>query len=130
GVARGVAGLLAGREEDTVVVRYEDPPRPAPGNYITAPEPPGCVNTGRAPAIGRSARYPDRYYVGTEAQVTRLEPGRQTVCGWEPALEEYRRLAQPWFERLARAREDVARAKARLNADPTDVEAALVLGDN
>jgi hypothetical protein len=35
--------------------------KPAPGRIIVAPEYPGCIGTGDAPAIGQSAKHPDRY---------------------------------------------------------------------
>jgi hypothetical protein len=109
--------------------------KPGPGRIIVAPEYPGCVGTGDAPAIGQSAKHPGRFSVGTESALTLRpffadDPRPEWFDNWPAARRRYLELVRPWLRKVLAARAQVQAARAALRSDPTDLSAALTLSDS
>ena len=109
--------------------------QPGTGRIITAPEYPGCIGTGDAPAVGQSGKRPGRFCVGTEAALTLPamfvdDPRPEWFDNWPDARRRYLELARPWFAGITAERARIKSARASLASDPTDLSAALVLSDS
>lgn len=119
--------------------------KPAPGRIITAPEYPGCVGTGDAPAIGQSGKRPGRFCVGTEAALPAMfadDPCPEWFDDWPDARRRYLELARPWLGKVAAERARIRSARSTLargltpsgTASPSDfdatIAAALTLSDS
>jgi len=109
--------------------------QPAPGRLIVAPEYPGCIGTGDAPAIGQSRKRPGRYCVGTEAALTlpalfEDDARPEWFDNWPDARARYLELSRPWLRKVAAEHARVQAARLALHSDPTDLAAVLTLSDN
>lgn len=107
--------------------------QPGPGRIITAPEYPGCIGTGDAPAIGQSRS--GRFCVGTEAALTLPamfvdDPRPEWFDNWPDARRRYLELARPWFAGIAAERARIKSARLALHSNPLDLSAALTLSDS
>ena len=112
--------------------------KPAPGRIIVAPEYPGCIGTGDAPAIGQSGRRPGRFCVGPESACSQRplfadDPRPEWFDSGSAARRRYLELARPWLAKVQAERARIASARAALargltpsgTASPSDFDATL-----